>query len=130
MTDLHDEDERLTTLLRAIPIPEPPPDFLAATRRRYLEAVEARYRRDVFTGLAAAGLAFMLVALLLSAVKSAGLIGWGVTTIASWARWMDVIGIVLSHVPPLVWTPVMLVSVLSLLSIASLLRLRSPAVVK
>lgn len=130
MTQPHDEDERLTMLLRSIPIPELPPDFLDGARRRYLEAVEARYRREAFTGLVAASFALGLATLLLSAFQPAAHIAWVAVTIAGIAKWMDGIGIVLSHVPPRVWTSAVLVSVVALLSSVSLLRVRSPAAVK
>jgi hypothetical protein len=131
MTHLDDEDARLTTLLRTIRIPEPPADFLAVARRRYLEALEARYRRQVFTGLVAAFLVFgMAAAPLLSASEPATLIAWVAVTISSVARWMDGIGIVLALVPPVVWLSAVLGSVIPLLSIASIFRGRSLTVVK
>jgi transposase len=49
-----DEKDELTSLLQALPAPEPSAEFLGGARRRYLEAVEARHRRAVFTGLTAA----------------------------------------------------------------------------
>ena len=49
-----DENGRLTSLLRALPGPEPPAEFLTGARRRYLDAIEGRDRRQVFTGLGAA----------------------------------------------------------------------------
>ena len=131
MTQFPDEDERLTMLLRTIPFPEPLPDFLAGARRRYVEAVEARYRREVFTGLLAASFALGLVAtFLLSAFKPATLIAWVVATMASVAKWMDGIGIIVSQVPPVVATSAVLVSIVFLLSVVSLLRVRSLVTVK
>jgi hypothetical protein len=131
VTRIHDEDERLTLLLRAIPVPEPSPDFLAGARRRYLEALEARYRREVLTGLVAVAVAFgIAVALVLSLFEPLGLIAGVAVTISGLARWMAGVEIVLSNVPSLVWIPVVLVSVVSLLSIVPLLRVRPPAAVK
>ena len=131
MTPFHDEDERLTLLLRAIPFPEPSPDFLAGARRRYLEAVEARYRREAFTGLLAAAFVLSFAAiLLLSTFKPATLIVRVAVTIAGFTKWMDGIGVVLSLVPSVVWPSAVLVSVVFLLSIASLLRVRSPVAAK
>ena len=37
-----DENGQLTSLLQALPAPEPSAEFLAGARRRYLEAIEAR----------------------------------------------------------------------------------------
>ena len=130
MNQFHDEDERLTTLLRTIPIPEPSPDFLAGARRRYLEGLEARDRREVFTGLVAAAFAFGLAAILLRSAFRPGTIAWVAVTMSSVAKWMEGIGIMLSLVPPLVLASSVLVSVVCLLSVVSLLRVRPPAAVK
>ena len=131
MTTSPDEDARLTALLRALPLPPPQGDFLAGARRRYLQAMEARYRREAVTGIVAASLALALVtALLLSAFEPASLIAAVAVTIASLATWMDGIGIVVSQVPPLVWISAVVASVVSLLSVASLRRARLPAAVK
>lgn len=131
MTELRDDDERLSTLLRAIPFPEPRPDFLAGARRRYVEALDARYRREVLTALVAASVALGLAAtLLLSVFEPATLIAGVAVTIAGLAKWMDGIGVVLAQMPPLVWTSAVLVSVVSMLSVVSLLRMRSLLAVK
>jgi len=130
MNQFHDEDERLTTLLRTIPIPEPSPDFLAGARRRYLEGLEARDRREVFTGLVAAAFAFGLAAILLRSAFRPGTIAWVAVTMSSVAKWMEGIGIVLSLVPPLILASSVLVSVVWLLFVVALLRVRSPAAVK
>ena len=53
------EDGQLASLLRAIPAPEPPPDFVAGARRRYRDAIEARYRRKIFMSLAGALLGWL-----------------------------------------------------------------------
>ena len=130
MNQFHDEDERLTTLLRTIPIPEPSPDFLAGARRRYLEGLEARDRREVFTGLVAAAFAFGLAAILLRSAFRPGTIAWVAVTMSSVAKWMEGIGIMLSLVPPLVLASSVLVSVVWLLFVVALLRVRSPVAVK
>jgi hypothetical protein len=130
MNQLRDEDERLTALLRTVPIPEPSPDFLAGARRRYLEGLEARYRREVFIGIVAAAGAFGLAAILLRSALRAGTIAWVAVTMSSVAKWMYGIGIVLSLVPPLVLASSVLVSVVWLLFVVALLRVRSPVAVK
>ena len=131
MTESGDTDERLTILLQTIPFPEPRPDFLARARRRYVEAMEARYQWEAFTGFLAASSALGLATtLLLSAFKPVTLIGWAVVVMASLAKWADGIGIVVGQVPPLAWTSAVLMSVVSLLSVASLRRVRSLVAVK
>ena len=131
MTESGDQDERLTILLRTIPFPEPLPDFLAGARRRYVAAMEARYQREAFTGLLAASFALGLAtSLLLSAFEPLTLIGWVVVAMANFVTWADGIGIVVGQVPPLAWTSAVLMSVVSLLSLASLRRVRSAVAVK
>jgi hypothetical protein len=131
MSESGDEDARLTILLRTIQFPEPLPDFLAGARRRYVKAIEARYRREAVTGLLVASVALGLATtLLLSAVEPAALIGWVAVAMADLAKWVDGIGIVVGQVPPIAWTTAVLVSVVSLLSVASLRRVRSPVTVK
>ena len=131
MTESSDENERLTIVLRTIPFPEPLPDFLAGARRQYVEAMEARYRREAFTGLLAASLALGLATtMLLSAVNPVMLIGWAAGAMASLAKWVGAIGIVVGQVPPLAWTSAVLMSVVSLLSVASLRRVRSAEALK
>ena len=126
MTESGDQDERLTILLQTIPFPEPLPDFLAGARRRYVEAMEARYQREAFTGLLVASFALGLATTLLwSAFKPLTLIGWVVVAMANLATWADGIGIVVGQVPPLAWTSAVLMSVVSLLSVASLRRVQS-----
>lgn len=131
MTVSGDEGERLTVLLQAMPGPEPRPDFLAGARRRYLQAMEARYRREAVTGVLAASLALALATTVLPwGLEPVSLIGWVAVTIASLATWTDGIGIVLSQLPPLAWMSAVVASVVSLLSVASLRRARFPAAVK
>ena len=47
MSERPDEDGRLTSLLQALPMPEPSAEYLAGARRRYRDAMEARDRRPV-----------------------------------------------------------------------------------
>ena len=131
MTHSPDEDERLTTLLRAIAAPEPPRDFLAGARRRYAEALEARYRREVFTALVAAALGLGLaVTLMLSVFEPVSLIAWVAVVVADVTAWMTGIAIVLSVVPPVVWTAAVLGCAVSLLPIGLLARARLRLVAK
>jgi hypothetical protein len=131
MTRLPDEDDRLTTLLRAIATPEPPPDFLAGARRRYARAMEARYRREVFTGLVASALGLGIAAtLLLSVFEPAALIAWVAVAAAEVTAWMKGVAIVLSIVPPALWPSMLLGLVVSLLPFVLLARARSLVAVK
>ena len=131
MTRLPDEDDRLTTLLRAIATPEPPLDFLAGTRRRYAQALEARYRREVFTGLVASALGLGIAAiLLLSVFEPAALIAWVTVAAAEVTAWMKGVAIVLSVVPPALWPSVLLGLVVSWLPFVLLARARSLVAVK
>lgn len=122
MSPMHDGDEALTALLRQISFPEPTPDLLAGARRRYVEAVDARYRREVVAGLAAACVALALVAL---AVTPATLIAWVAVTLADLATWLGALEVLVSLVPPVVSISAVLISVVSLLSGVCLLRARS-----
>ena len=54
MSQRPDEHGQLTSLLQALRVPEPSAEFLAGARRRYLDAIEMRDRRQVLTGLLAA----------------------------------------------------------------------------
>lgn len=126
-----DENGRLASLLRAIPAPEPPLDFLPNARRRYLEAIEARYRREVFMSLAAAFIGLVLVVTLpLPAVEPPILIAWFAEVAADLTKWMTGVAVVASLVPLAFWTSVVLGFAASALSLALLARSRSPAVVK
>jgi len=96
MTRLPDEDDRLTTLLRAVAMPEPPPDFLAGTRRRYAQVMEARYRREALTGLVASALGLGIAAtLLLSIFEPVALIAWVAVAAAEVTAWMKGVAIVM-----------------------------------
>ena len=125
------DDERLTILLRALSTPEPSPNLLAGARRRYREALDARYRREVFLGLVAASVGLVLPAIvLLSLFEPADLIAWGAVAAGGVTRWMAGAAIVLSIVPLAVWGSVVVGFVVSLLPIGLLARARRPAVVK
>lgn len=131
MTRLPDEDDRLTALLRAIAMPEPPPDFLAGTRRRYAQALDSRYRREVFTGLMASALGLGIAAiLLLSVFEPVALIAWVAVAAAEVTAWMKGVAIVLSIVPPDLWPSALLGLVVSLLPFVLLARARSLVAVK
>lgn len=120
-----DADERLTILLQAISTPEPSPNLLAGARRRYREALDARYRREVFLGLVAASVGLLLPAiLLLSLFEPAALIAWGAVGAAGVTRWMTGAAIVVSIVPLAVWVSVVVGFVVSLLPIALLAHVR------
>jgi len=112
MSRQSDDAAQLATLLQALPTPAPSDEFLAGARRRYLEAMEARDRRAVFTGLAAA-----LVAGLAEAV-------------ADLARWATGLGVVIALVPLSIWTSATLGSAAAVLSLILLARGRSLAPVK
>lgn len=131
MSQLPDENAQLTRLLQTIPAPEPPADFLAGARRRYREAIDARYRREIFTSFAAGLLGLMLVAfVLIPTVEPAGLIAWLAEATADVARWMTGAAVILSLVPLTFWTAAALGFVASALSLVLLARARSLAVVK
>ena len=130
MSPLPDEDRQLESLLRAIPAPEPPPGFPVAARRRYLEAIEARYRREVVTGLVAAVLGLVLVATLAPTLEPTTVIAWLAEFTADVARWTTGASAVVSLVPPIVSTSVALAFVVSALSLVVLARVRSLAEAK
>jgi hypothetical protein len=131
MKNPSDDDERLTILLQAISTPEPSPSLLTGARRRYREALDARYRREVFLGLVAASVGLLLPAiLLLSLFEPAALIAWGAVGAAGVTRWMAGAAIVVSIVPLAVWISVVVGVVVSLFPIALLAHVRRLAVVK
>ena len=131
MTRLPDEDDRLTTLLRAIPTPEPPPDFLAGARRRYADAMEARYRREAFTGVVASALGLGIAAtLLLSVFEPVALIAWVAVAAAEVTAWVKGVAVVLSIVPPTLWPSAVPGLVVALLPFVLLARARSLVTVK
>ena len=125
MTDFASENDRLTTLLRALAAPEPPAGFVERSQRRYIEAREARYRRRVFLGLTAVGLCFVgVTALITMAVGPLTLVSWFATAVAEYVRWSLVIAIVLAQVPPFLWVMALLGATVSLLPVMALARTR------
>ena len=127
-----DEKDELTGLLQALPAPEPSAEFLAGARRRYLEAVEARHRRAVFTGLTAAVVGLVVTASLLTiAIEPAALVVLFAEAAAELARWATGVGVVIALVPPSIWTSTLLLgSTAAILSLILIARARSLAPVK
>jgi hypothetical protein len=126
-----DESDELTRLLQALPAPEPSAEFLAGARRRYLEAVEARHRRAVLTGLTAAVVGLVVTASLLTiTIEPAALVVLLAEATAELARWATGAGVVIALVPLSLWTATLLGSTAAILSLILLARARSPAPVK
>jgi hypothetical protein len=126
-----DERDELTCLLRALPAPEPSAEFLAGARRRYLEAIEARDRRAVFTGLAAAVVGLVVIATLLTtSIEPATLVAWLAEAAADLARWVTGIGVVIALVPLSMWTLAILGSTVFVLSLVLIARARFLVLVK
>ncbi|HXJ81726.1 MAG TPA: hypothetical protein VMS64_23955 [Candidatus Methylomirabilis sp.] len=121
---LPDDDARLTVLLRALPAPEPTPDLLAGARRRYHEALAARYRREAVVGLVAAGVSHALfLALLLVVFDPVDLIVGAAVTAVSATRWIIGVITVLSALPPDIWGVVAAGAAVALLPAVVLARL-------
>ena len=131
MTRQPDENRQLTGLLQALATPEPSAEFLAGARRRYLEAIDARDRRAVFTGLAAAltGLA-VIGALLTTLIEPAAIVVGVAEAMADVARWLAGAGAVVALVPAVIWSSAALSSVAALLCLILIMRARSLAEVK
>lgn len=124
-------DDGLTSLLRALPVAEPSADFPSAAGRRYLEAIEARDRRRVLTGLVAALVALAVTAILLGwAVEPVALVAWLAEAVADLARWTAAVGVIMALVPLPVWTSAALGSIAAMLSLVVIARTRGLAVVK
>ena len=131
MTSLPDDDAQLTRLLRTLSTPEPTPDLLAGARRRYREALAARYRREATLGLVAAGGSLALFAtLLLFVFEPADLITWAAGAAAGATRWIAGAVTVLSIVPPAVWGVMAAGAAMSLLPAVVLARQRRLPVLK
>ena len=96
----------LARLLRLLPALEPSAHFRAAARRRYLEALEVRARREVLVGprRRARGLA-VIAALVGTTTEPAGLVAWLAGAAADLARWTIATGVILALVPEVVWIP-------------------------
>ena len=131
MSQQPDENERLTGLLQALRVPEPSPAFLAGTRRRYLDAIKARDRRQVLTGLVAALVGLSVIAILLGpTIDPAALLVWLADVAADLARWTTGVGVVLALVPLAIWASAALGSIAAVLSLVFVARARSLGLVK
>jgi len=131
MSRQSDKDAQLTSLLQALPVPTPSDEFLAGARRRYLEAMEARERRTVFIGLAAALVGLVVIVILLATtVEPTALVATLAEAAADLARWATGLGVVIALVPVSIWTSAMLGSAVAILSLILLARARSLAPVK
>ena len=131
MSQRPDENGRLTGLLQALRVPEPSAEFLAGARRRYLDAIEVRDRRQVLTGLLAALVGLAVVAILLGpTIEPAALLAWLAGVAADLARWTTAVGVVLALVPLAIWTLAALGSTAAVLSLVFVARTRSLALVK
>jgi hypothetical protein len=131
VTQEPDENERLTSLLQALPGPEPPAEFLTGARRRYLDAIEVRDRRRVLTGLGAALVGLAVVAILLGpTLEPAALLASLAEVAADLARWTTGIGVVLALAPLAIWASAALGSIAAVLSLIFVARARSLGLVK
>jgi hypothetical protein len=131
MSQRPDDNGRLTSLLQALPVPEPPAEFLTGARRRYLEAIEVRDRRQVLTGLVAALVGLAVVAILLgSTIEPAALLASLAGVAADLARWTTGVGVLLALVPLALWASAALASTAAVLSLVLVARARSLGLVK
>lgn len=131
MSPRPDEGDRLTSLLQALRAPEPSAEFGAGARRRYLEAIEARHRRQALTGLLAALVGLAAIAMLLGpTIEPAALLASLAGAAADLARWTAGVGIVLALVPLAVWASAALASTAAVLSLVLVARARSVGLVK
>jgi len=127
MSQQPDDTERLTSLLQALRGPEPPAEFLTGARRRYLDAIEMRDRRQVLVGLGAALVGLAVVAILLGPTA---LLASLAQVAADLARWTTGVGIVLALVPLPIWASAALGSIAAVLSLVFVARARSLGLVK
>jgi hypothetical protein len=131
MSQRPDENERLTGLLQALRVPEPSAAFLAGARRRYLDAIETRDRRQVLTGLVAALVGLAIIAILLGpTIEPAALLASLAEVAADLARWTTGVGVVLALVPLAIWASAALASTAAVLSLVLVARARSLGLVK
>ena len=130
MSQRPDENGRLTSLLQALRVPEPPAEFLAGARRRYLEAIEVRDRRQVLVGLGAALVGLAVVAILLGSIEPAALLASLAGVAADLARWTTGVVVVLALAPLAIWASAALGSIAALLSLIFVARARSVGLVK
>ena len=123
MSQRPDENERLTSLLQALRVPEPSAEFLAGARRRYLDAIEVRDRRQVLTGLVAALVGLAVIAILLGpTIEPAALLASLAGVAADLARWTTGVGVVLALVPLPIWASAALASTAAVLSLVLVAR--------
>lgn len=131
MSRRSDDNAQLTSLLQALPVPAPSDEFLPGARRRYLEAMEARDRHAVFTGLAAALVGLVVIATLLATtVEATALVATLAEAAADLARWATGLGVLIALVPVSIWSSAVLGSTAAILSLILLARARSLAPVK
>jgi hypothetical protein len=131
MSQRPDENGRLASLLQALRVPEPSAEFLAGARRRYLDAIQARDRRQVLAGLLAAliGLAAITV-LLAPTIEPAALLASLAEAVADLARWTTGVGVVLALVPLAIWASAALASTVAVLALVLVARARPLGLVK
>jgi len=126
-----DDNGELTGLLQALSAPEPSAEFLTNARRRYLAAIEARERRHVLIGLAAALVGLAVIAALAGpTVEPAALVGWVAEAVADLVRWTVGARVVLSFAPPTIWVTAALGAAAAVFSMVLLARASSPAAMK
>jgi hypothetical protein len=131
MSQRPDENERLTGLLQALRVPEPSAEFLAGARRRYLDAIEVRDRRQVLTALVAALVGLVVIAILLGpTIEPAALLATLAEVAADLARWTTGVGVVLALVPLAIWASAALASTAAVLSLVLVARRDSLGPVK
>ena len=131
MSQRPDENGRLTDLLQALRVPEPSAEFLAGARRRYLDAIEMRDRRQVLTGFLAALVGLAVIAILLGpTIEPAALLALLAGVAADLARWTTGVGVVLALVPLAIWASAALASTAAVLSLVLVARARSLGLVK
>ena len=125
MSQRPDENGRLTGLLQALRVPEPSAEFSAVARRRYLDAIEVRDRRQVLTGLSAALVGLAVIAMLLGpTIEPAVLLASLAEVAADLARWTIGVGVVLALVPLAIWASAALASTAAVLSLVLVARAR------
>ena len=131
MSRRFDDDEQLGDLLRMLPAPEPSAQFVSAARRRYLEAMTARARREALAGLAAALVGLAMIAVLVGTVfEPVSLVAWLAEAAAALARWTTGLVVVSALVPPIAWVSLLLSSAATLLALAFAVRGHLTAVAK
>ena len=131
MSQRPDENGRLTSLLQALRVPEPSAEFLAGARRRYLDAIEARDRRQVLTGLLAALVGLAVIAILQGpTIAPTALLASVAEVAADLARWTTGVGVVLALVPLAIWASAALAATAAVLSLVLVARARSLGLVK